>query len=79
MFNEKIDGTLLTGVENRSQVQDSPFGLIQQRTAEPQNFEFRISKGGFAMLNLFNKTDRIHSFNIRHSSFDILSIKPLNL
>ncbi|CAB1081412.1 hypothetical protein D1AOALGA4SA_9065 [Olavius algarvensis Delta 1 endosymbiont] len=30
-----------------------------------------MSKGGIALLNLFNKIDRIHSFDIRYSLFDI--------
>jgi hypothetical protein len=36
--------------------------------SEPQNRRImnrRMSKGGFALLNLFYKIDRIHSFDIR--------------
>jgi hypothetical protein len=37
--------------------------------SEPQNIEYRMSKGGFASLSLFYKIDRIHYFDIRHSLF----------
>ncbi|CAB1083687.1 hypothetical protein D1AOALGA4SA_11229 [Olavius algarvensis Delta 1 endosymbiont] len=30
-----------------------------------------MSKRGIALLSLFNKIDRIHSFDIRYSLFDI--------
>ncbi|CAB1080647.1 hypothetical protein D1AOALGA4SA_8326 [Olavius algarvensis Delta 1 endosymbiont] len=30
-----------------------------------------MPKGGIALLSLFNKLDRIHSFEIRYSLFDI--------
>jgi hypothetical protein len=42
-----------------------------RRTAEPQNIEYRMSKGGIATLGLFYKIDRIPSFDIRYSVFDI--------
>jgi hypothetical protein len=34
-----------------------------------------MSKGGFAVLSLFNKTDRIPPFDIQYSLFDIRFFK----
>jgi hypothetical protein len=56
---------------------------FEKRTAEPQNNEYRISKCGIARaaqalaprvaLSIKAiKIDRIHSFDILHSIFDIL-------
>ena len=40
--------------------------------SEPQNIKYRMSKGGIVSLSRFFKNiDRIHSFEIRHSLFDI--------
>ena len=44
---------------------------VEQRTVEPKNVEYRMSKGGFALLSLFYKIGRIPSFDIRRSLFDI--------
>jgi len=44
---------------------------VKKRTAEPKNIEYRMSKGGIAALGLFYKIDRIPSFDIRYSVFDI--------
>jgi len=41
------------------------------RTAEYRISNRRISKGGFASPSHFCKIDRIHSFDIRHSTFII--------
>jgi hypothetical protein len=41
---------------------------FKKRTAEPQNIEYRMSKGGIASLSHFYKIDRIHYFDIRHLS-----------
>jgi hypothetical protein len=41
---------------------------FKKRTAEPQNIEYRMSKGRIASLNHFYKIDRIHYFDIRHMS-----------
>ncbi|CAB1081976.1 hypothetical protein D1AOALGA4SA_9616 [Olavius algarvensis Delta 1 endosymbiont] len=35
------------------------------------NKKYRMMKGGIALLCLFNKIDRIQSFDIRYSLFDI--------
>ena len=48
---------------------------VKKRTAEPQNVEYRMSKGGCASLGRFLKKDRMHSFDIRHSLFDIRFFK----
>jgi hypothetical protein len=57
---------------------------VKKRTAEPKNIECRMSKDGIASLSHFFKIDRstqklttgrIHSFDIRHSSFDIRFFK----
>jgi len=44
---------------------------LHQVKSEPQNIEYRISKGGFASLSHFYKIDRIPYFDIRYSLFDI--------
>jgi hypothetical protein len=44
---------------------------FKQRTAECRMSNRRMSKEGFALLSSFYKKDRIHSFDIRHSLFDI--------
>jgi hypothetical protein len=47
---------------------------VKQRTAEPQNIEYRMSKGGIASLNhfLIKLTEYINStFDIQNSIFDI--------
>jgi hypothetical protein len=44
---------------------------VKKRTAEPQNIEYRMSKGRIASLNHFYKIGRIHYFDIRDSLFDI--------
>jgi hypothetical protein len=52
------------------------FHEVKKRTAEPQNIEYRMSKGGFAPLShFFYKIDRIHSFDIHYSIFDIRFFK----
>ena len=61
-------------------VQGSKVLIRKQRTVEPQNIEYRISKGGFASLSLlYNKTEYIPSiFYIQDSIFDIRCFQPLN-
>jgi hypothetical protein len=46
---------------------------VEKRTAEPQNIEYRMSKGGIAALNLIIKqTEYLTStFDIHYSIFDI--------
>jgi hypothetical protein len=50
-----------------AQLPDTSYEItrVKQRTAEPQNIEYRMSKGGIASLRLF-KIDRIH-----YSMFDV--------
>ena len=45
--------------------------LQSKRTAEYRISNRRMSKGGIALLSLFNKIDRIHYFDIHYSIFDI--------
>ena len=45
--------------------------LHLKRTAEYRISNRRMSKGGIALLSLFNKIDRIHYIDIHYSIFDI--------
>ncbi len=44
----------------------------EKRTAEPQNIEYRMSKGGILSIVLKRQSAAIPSFDIRYSLFDIL-------
>jgi len=45
---------------------------VKKRTAEPQNIEYANVEGWIRFAqSFFYEIDRIHSFDIRHSLFDI--------
>jgi hypothetical protein len=66
-------------IKQRTAACDEPFGCERKakklRVERLSRIEYRISKDGIASLHLFNKKDRIHSFDIRHSLFDIRFFK----
>jgi hypothetical protein len=84
--NNNATGALGQGLKIGSKVQGSGFrgggfkgSGVEQRTAEPQNNEPQNVEGWIRFAQSFYKIDRIHSFDIRHSLFDIrFYTEPLN-